>query len=181
MLKYYNSMITFSEVPDEISLCINISNCPIRCPDCHSKFLWDDVGLNITNELIRDLITKNKDVTCICLMGGDSSLEDVYQIFSFIKYEYPQYKLCWYSGRNIRPSDIKTKLSRILDYIKLGPYIKEYGGLNNPNTNQRFYKVEHKNDGKFKTSLFFDITKRFYENKNIYKEDRQDNNSSSNN
>ena len=27
MLKYVNTEITFAEVPDEISLCINISNC----------------------------------------------------------------------------------------------------------------------------------------------------------
>ena len=26
-----------------------------------------------------------------------------------------------------------------LDYIKIGPYIKELGGLDNPNTNQKFY------------------------------------------
>ena len=43
-------MITFSEVPDEISLCINISNCPIKCPDCHSKFLWENIGKEITDE-----------------------------------------------------------------------------------------------------------------------------------
>ena len=27
MLKYVDTMVTFSEVPDEISLCIEISNC----------------------------------------------------------------------------------------------------------------------------------------------------------
>ena len=52
MLKYYNSMITFSEVPDEISLCINISNCPIKCPDCHSNFLWEKIGKEITDECL---------------------------------------------------------------------------------------------------------------------------------
>ena len=60
MLKYYNSMITFSEVPDEITLCINISNCPIRCPDCHSKFLWDDIGTTLTNATISNIINNNK-------------------------------------------------------------------------------------------------------------------------
>ena len=50
MLKYYNYMVTFSEVPDEISLCINITGCPIRCTDCHSKFLWENIGKEITDE-----------------------------------------------------------------------------------------------------------------------------------
>jgi len=29
----------------------------------------------------------------------------------------------------------------LLDYIKLGPYVEEKGGLDNPNTNQRFYRI----------------------------------------
>ena len=28
MLKYVDTMVTFSEVPSEITLCINVSNCP---------------------------------------------------------------------------------------------------------------------------------------------------------
>ena len=28
MLKYVDTLVTFSEIPDEISLCINVSNCP---------------------------------------------------------------------------------------------------------------------------------------------------------
>ena len=43
-LKYVNTEVVFQEVPDEISLAINISGCPIHCPDCHSKFLWENVG-----------------------------------------------------------------------------------------------------------------------------------------
>ena len=39
MLKYLNCQVTFAEVPDEISLCINITNCPNRCPGCHSPEL----------------------------------------------------------------------------------------------------------------------------------------------
>ena len=36
MLKYSNYEITFAEVPDEISLCINLTNCPHKCIGCHS-------------------------------------------------------------------------------------------------------------------------------------------------
>ena len=51
MLKYVNTMVTFSEVPDEISLCIEISNCKCHCKNCHSPYLPDDIGeeLNIQN------------------------------------------------------------------------------------------------------------------------------------
>ena len=38
-MKYIDTKIVFSEVPDEITLAINISGCPIHCADCHSKYL----------------------------------------------------------------------------------------------------------------------------------------------
>ena len=37
MLKYANFDIVFQEVPEEVTLAINISNCPNQCPGCHSK------------------------------------------------------------------------------------------------------------------------------------------------
>jgi len=39
MLKYTTAQVVFSEIPDEITLAINLSNCPIHCPNCHSKEL----------------------------------------------------------------------------------------------------------------------------------------------
>ena len=106
MLKYYNSMITFSEVPDEISLCINISNCPIKCPDCHSKFLWENIGKEITDECLEKIINENNDVTCICIMGGDSDIKDILRIVTFIKNKFPSKKICWYSGKDIQINNI---------------------------------------------------------------------------
>ena len=40
MLKYVNCGIVFQEIPDEVTLSINISNCPCHCPGCHSNYLW---------------------------------------------------------------------------------------------------------------------------------------------
>lgn len=36
MLKYTDTRVTFSEVPDEVTLCINISGCLCHCEWCHS-------------------------------------------------------------------------------------------------------------------------------------------------
>lgn len=33
--------------------------------------------------------------------------------------------------------------SRCLNYLKLGPYDAKRGGLDNPTTNQRFYRIDH--------------------------------------
>lgn len=41
MLKYVNTDIVFQEFPDEVTLAINLSNCPCHCPGCHSSYLWE--------------------------------------------------------------------------------------------------------------------------------------------
>ena len=72
MLKYVDTLVSFSEIPDEISLCINISNCPYNCIGCHSPYLKKDIGENLTIEKLDELITKNRGISCVCFMGGDS-------------------------------------------------------------------------------------------------------------
>ena len=72
MLKFTESMVTFSEFPDEISLCINISRCPCHCEVCHSSYLANDIGEPLYLETVYDLIDKNEGITCLGLMGGDA-------------------------------------------------------------------------------------------------------------
>ena len=48
---------------------------------------------------------------------------------------------------------------KYLDYIKMGPFIKERGPLNDRNTNQRLYKVHHLDEGKIRIE---DITSKFW-------------------
>ena len=48
-------------------------------------------------------------------------------------------KTCLYSGcENVEPF---RDLLLLLDYLKLGEYRPDRGGLDSPNTNQRFYRV----------------------------------------
>ena len=80
MLKYVNTGIVFQEIPDEVTLAINISNCPCHCPGCHSYYLWDDVGLPLNTEAIDDFVkTFGSDITCISFMGGDGDPKAVSQ------------------------------------------------------------------------------------------------------
>ena len=58
MLKYYNTMVVFREIPDEITLAINITNCPCHCKGCHSQFLWEDTGTPLTFNEVENLIEK---------------------------------------------------------------------------------------------------------------------------
>lgn len=137
MLKTTNHEITFSEIPDEITLCINISGCPNHCYGCHSPFLWEDIGEPLTIKDLYYLIDKNSGISCICFMGGDSEPETINTFAEEIKFCY-DIKTAWYSGRNKIAPEINIKN---FDYIKVGPYIEKKGPLTSPTTNQRLYKV----------------------------------------
>jgi len=153
LLKYVNTGIVFQEIPDEVTLAINISNCPCHCPGCHSRYLWDDVGLPLNTEAIDAFIGKYGDeITCIALMGGDADPIGINMLAQYIHEVYPEFKVAWYSGRiRIPRGVVKTDF----DYIKIGPYIKHLGPLKERTTNQRLYRKEY--DGHFE-----DITSRFW-------------------
>lgn len=153
MLKYTDAQVCFREVPDEISLCINISNCPCNCIGCHSAYLAEDIGEPLTEESLKKLIDKNEGITCVAFMGGDSDPDSVIELSAFVKDNY-ELKTAWYSGREV----VMTKLL-FLDYLKLGPYKEECGPLDSKTTNQRMFRVDHRCDD----SSLCDITHRFWE------------------
>lgn len=150
MLKYVDTLVSFSEVPDEITLCINISNCPCHCKGCHSSYLAEDIGDVLNLQALTSLIDSNNGITCVCIMGGDANSSKVDDIAQDIKEYYPKLKVAWYSGKQELSKDINLEF---FDFIKLGPYIEELGPLNSKTTNQRFYKVEN--------NKLIDITYKF--------------------
>ena len=137
MLKYLNTQVTFSEVPDEITLCINITGCKVGCRGCHSPYLAEDIGEELNSHSLQELIKANEGITCICFMGGDANPQDIDSLAQWLKIYIP-YKVAWYSGRQTLPYDMDLEW---FDYIKLGPYIEELGPLNSKTTNQKFYQV----------------------------------------
>lgn len=159
MLKYTDTKIVFQEIPDEITLAINISGCPIRCPDCHSKYLWEDVGEPLNRCSLHNLIEKNKGISCIAFMGGDANVPYLHTLIYWTRTRYPKLKIAWYSGRDSLLWQFKESEVANLDYIKIGSYIKERGPLNSRTTNQRLYKISHSPNG---GSIVEDITKRFW-------------------
>lgn len=160
MLKYVDTLVSFSEVPNEISLCISISNCHCHCKGCHSSYLAKDIGKELNIDSLCELISSNKGITCVCLMGGDSNPEYINILGKTIKQHH--LKSAWYSGRQELSKEIDLKN---FDAIKLGPYIEELGPLNSKTTNQRFYEVVqiYYEDGTFGYELI-DVTYKFYKN-----------------
>lgn len=155
MLKYTDVKIVFQEIPDEITLAINISNCPCHCINCHSSYLADDIGEPLDLQHLTNLIDSNKGITCVCIMGGDANPSEVDDIAQDIKEYYPELKVGWYSGRQELSKDIDLEN---FDFVKLGPYIEELGPLNSKTTNQVLLEIEVV-QGKVFTK---DITAKFW-------------------
>lgn len=154
-MKYVNESVVFQEIPDEVTLAINISNCPCRCPGCHSKYLWGDVGEELTHEALDKMIEKyGGEITCVSIMGGDACPEQVSDIAMYMHNIHPSLHVAWYSGRTVISSRI---CKRYFDYIKIGPYIAHLGPLNKTTTNQHLY---HRLDAA--GEHWEDITYRFW-------------------
>ncbi len=144
MLKYYNYDIVCQEIPDEVTLAVNITGCPNHCAGCHSPWLWEDTGDVLCEALdfsgLDKIVGKYATcITCVCFMGGDNSPEEVAACARRVRERWPALKTGWYSGRQTLAEGVDAK---DFNYIKLGPYIASLGGLRSPGTNQKLYRVE---------------------------------------
>lgn len=131
--------IVFQDVPEEVTLSLNLSQCPNRCPGCHSPQLQDDIGFPLDDGLLDGLLERyGNDVTCVCFMGGDREPAEVMRLAGHVHSR--GLKTAWYSGKQRLPDCFRTD---VLDYVKVGPYIESKGPVPSPDTNQRMYKVEN--------------------------------------
>lgn len=136
MLKFKEVKVVFREIPDEITLAINITGCPIKCKDCHSKHLWENIGSDLTITKLNHLITENEGISCICFMGGDSDTTYLNNLAKYIKNKY-NIKVAWYSGQDSIDNMINLEY---FDYIKIGHFNGK--PLNNKDTNQILYRID---------------------------------------
>lgn len=121
-MKYISYSVSPSVVPDEVSLCINISD--------------STTGKTLDWPTLNTLAYMHQGITCVCLMGGDAEPGKINDLASHLKRH--KFKVCWYSGKQ----ELSPKIDVTnFDYIKLGPYIGELGGLNSSITNQRFFEI----------------------------------------
>jgi anaerobic ribonucleoside-triphosphate reductase activating protein len=81
-------------------------------------------------------------------MGEGNDIDRLIELAELVKSQ--NILVALYSGSDI----INQKYYKIFDYIKIGRYIKEKGGLNSPTTNQKLYQLKDDN--------FTDITYLFH-------------------
>ena len=156
MLKYLFKSIIFSEIPEEITLGISISGCQIHCNGCHSRDLWEDKGTQLTRKGLENLIISNEGITCLLLLGGEHDIDTLINLFYYVSVTFPKIKTAWYCGLDMIPKD-KEEILDYLDYVKIGHFDLNLGGLDSPDTNQKLYKVNHTQEG----NKLIDITYKF--------------------
>ena len=91
MLKYVPELtdIVIEEIPDRVTLAVEISNCRGNCPGCHSPFLKKDIGEELTPQIIDSLIADNFGVTCFLFLGEGKDTDALMRIARYIKETYP--------------------------------------------------------------------------------------------
>ena len=154
MIKFVPEMtsVVIEEIPDRVTLAVDISNCQGNCVGCHSPFLKSDVGLELTESVIDSLVADNFGVDCFLFLGEGNDQESLLRLASHVRLKGLAVAL--YSGR----VSVEDGIYDAFDYVKVGPYIESFGPLNSRTTNQCLYKVSHDASGYSLT----DITSRFW-------------------
>jgi anaerobic ribonucleoside-triphosphate reductase activating protein len=135
-LRYRHEEIVWLEVPGEVSLAYHVTGCPLRCKGCHSADTWKiGSGHILTTEHFSNRLQRYKHlITCVLFMGGEW-LPD--KLLTYLQLAQDAgLKTCLYTG--FEKEQLPAELLPYLDYLKVGPWIPERGGLDNPNTNQQF-------------------------------------------
>ena len=152
-LKYLGYSIVCQEIPDEVTLAINVSGCPHKCEGCHSKYLWEYEGRYVSDDLDTLLKKYQGLITCVCFMGGDQNQNELVELLTQVH----QYKLkaALYTGVDSL-QNLNIRVLGNLDYCKIGHYDDVKGGLNKKTTNQTMYMWN------WKTNKWDNITYRFW-------------------
>ncbi|MBQ6821098.1 MAG: anaerobic ribonucleoside-triphosphate reductase activating protein [Bacteroidales bacterium] len=148
MLKYIPQLTdtVIEEIPDRVTLAVEISNCRGNCPGCHSPFLRNDIGEELTAAAVDKMIEDNFGITCFLFLGEGNDTPALFAVAKHIRAAHPGLEIAVYSGRE----SVEDEFFSLFDYVKTGPYIEARGPLNKRSTNQRLYY--HRKD----------ITERFW-------------------
>lgn len=145
MIKYLDKLtnVVFEEIPERVSLAISITNCQNSCPGCHSSFLSQNIGDELTKGVIDTLMKKYNGVNCFLFMGEGNDVDKLLELNEYVKRKY-DIETGVYSGRD----KVEDGYFDAFDFVKVGSYMKDLGPLNKETTNQRLYY--HGNDITYK-------------------------------
>ncbi len=70
MIKYLPELtsVVLEEIPDKVSLAVEITQCQGSCVGCHSPFLRKDIGEELTEAAISAMVEDNFGVNCFLFL-----------------------------------------------------------------------------------------------------------------
>ena len=91
MIKYVPELtdVVIEEIPDKVTLAVEISNCPGNCPGCHSPFLKEDIGKELTPQVIDRLIAENFGINCFLMLGEGQDPEALRTLARHVRSAHP--------------------------------------------------------------------------------------------
>lgn len=137
MIKYIPELtdVVLEEVPDRVTLAVEIPNCQGSCPGCHSSFLKLDLGKELTAAEADRLVEDNFGVNCFLFLGEGNDHEALMELAAHLRAAHPDLELALYSGRQ----EVEEEIYETFDFVKVGPYVEALGPLSEASTNQRMY------------------------------------------
>jgi anaerobic ribonucleoside-triphosphate reductase activating protein len=149
-MNYMGNSVVLTEIPDEITLAVWFTGCPVHCGNCHSKELWDaSAGDIMTENLMTSMLVNYRDkCSCFCAMGGEWEPDTLIHYLKIAR--SMGYLTALYTGEPF----VSDRLAGVLDYLKINPYVELFGDLTKRTTNQIMYRLENGN--------LHNITNRFW-------------------
>ena len=97
----------------------------------------ENIGEELTTDVIDEMLKKNDGITCVCFMGEGNDPDTLKYLISHLRKKLDKsIAIGLYTGAD----DVTDEFYwENLDYIKIGHYDSKRGPINNKNTNQRLY------------------------------------------
>lgn len=128
------------EIVGEITLIIPLAYCQHHCIGCHSPEYQEWMGGKpLVYETFMELLDKYKGkASCICFFNGEYNPEYLEFVTTIIHSK--GFKAALYSGFDFE--ELPEGLADCFDFLKVGEYREELGGLGSRTTNQRMLRRE---------------------------------------
>jgi len=131
------------------------TGCPIQCPGCFNKSIWDpSTGKLFTQETIDKIIKTASPDWCegLSILGGeptaDWNIEAVIDLAKQFKQAYPSKNIWMWSGRYMNEIASKSWAERLLSNIDVlidGPFVESLKDLSlvwRGSSNQRLWRKD---------------------------------------
>lgn len=143
-MNYLSKQIVFQEVPNEVAMSFLITGCPLKCSGCHSASAWNkEIGTKLSPATLGEAIKPYQEfITTVLFLWGEWEEDVLMELITTTKKLW--LKAALYTGLGI--GEVSSSLLEKLNYIKVGRWVQELGGLDSPTTNQRMYNLNTKED-----------------------------------